>query len=84
MTPLYSVGTWDMDVQAYTPQEGIARSLNITRSELHVVMRQLRNMGYSVHRHRSSDGGHDSNDTSVLIERTDGMPETEILAQWQR
>jgi hypothetical protein len=41
-------------------------------------------MGYSVHRRRGTDGTHDNNDWCVLIERTDGKPEAEILKGWER
>jgi hypothetical protein len=32
--PLYSVGTWDTELQAFTPQLGVHPWLNITRSQL--------------------------------------------------
>lgn len=83
--PLYSIGTWDSEESAYTPQIGVTvPSLNITRSQLRVAIRDLQDMGYSCHRRRDSEGYHDDNDTEVLIERTDGKPEAEILAGWER
>ncbi len=85
MTRLYSVGTWDTDLQAYTPQVGLdGPSINVTRRELRRQIRELRSVGYSAHRRRDSDGTHDDNDFYVLIERTDGKPEAEILDGWKR
>lgn len=85
--PLYSVGTWDMDLQAYTPQAGAGRCINITKARLRVVLKWLRNHGYTAHRVRFSiglgDHDHDS-DPSVLVERTDGMTKAEILEGWKR
>lgn len=73
MIPLYSVGTWDGDEQAYTPQVGLTvQSQNVPLWGLCEVLRQLRRMGYTCHRYRDADGSHDDNDTSVLVERTDG------------
>lgn len=73
MNPLYSVGTWDTDEQAYLPQAGLTvPSQNVDRHGLRRVLKELRDMGYSAHRFRDSDGGHDDNDWSVLVERTDG------------
>ncbi len=73
--PLYSVGTWDTDAQAYTPQEGLTvPSQNVPRVGLFEVLRQLRGMGYSAHRRRDARGNHDHNDSYVLVERTDGKP----------
>lgn len=73
--PLYSVGTWDTEQQAYTPQAGLTvPSQNVPWRTLLEVVRQLKRMGYSCHRYRDADGSHDDNDTSVLIERTDGKP----------
>ena len=46
-TPLYSVGTWDTDKQAYTPQRGLSvPSFNITLAQLRVE-RVARNWLYS-------------------------------------
>ena len=82
---LYSVGTWDYDEQAYTPQRGLTvPSFNITRAQLRVALRELKWMGYSVHRRRDRRGDYDDNDWSVLVERTDGKPESEIRKQWER
>jgi hypothetical protein len=73
--PLYSVGTWDTESQAYTPQEGLTvPSQNVPLAGLLAVLRELKTFGYSCHRYRDPDGGHDDNDTSVLVERTDGSP----------
>ena len=82
---LYSVGTWDTEAQAYTPQAGLSvPSLNIQWRTLLQAMREVRQMGYSAHRVRSSDGDHDWNDWSVLVERTDGEAEELILKGWKR
>ena len=75
MAALYSIGTWDTDLQAYTPQEGLTvPCINVPWRTLLEVVRQLRGMGYTCHRVRDTDGSHDDNDWSVLIERTDGKP----------
>jgi hypothetical protein len=84
MTPLYSVGTWDMDLQAYTPQDGVEKSLNLTAGELRTALHQLRRLHYSAHRRGNANNGHDDNDWTVLIERTDGKLESDILKQWER
>ena len=85
MPPLYSVGTWDTDMQAYTPQFGLTvPSINVPWWGLIQILRELRAMGYSAHRFRDQDGSHDDNDWTVLVERTDGMAEAEIMEQWKR
>lgn len=81
--PLYSIGTWDMDEQAYSPHDGVP-AFNLTIHELRRSMRMLRNYGYSCHRYRNEDGGHDDNDFAVLIERTDEKAEAEIREGWKR
>jgi hypothetical protein len=74
-TPLYSIGTWDTEQQAYTPQAGLTvPCVNVPWRTLLEVLRQLKSMGYSCHRFRDADGSHDENDTYVLVERTDGKP----------
>lgn len=82
--PLYSAGTWDMEMQAYTPQACSPPAVNIDRRQLRVVLKSLRRLGYSAHRRRCEDGSYDDNDFYVLVERTDGMPEAEILEAWKR
>jgi hypothetical protein len=82
--PLYSIGTWDTDLQAYTPQAGMENCINIPRDVLRTRIRALRCMGYTAHRIGNSRDGHDDNDTFVLIERTDGKPEAVILKEWER
>lgn len=83
--PLYSVGTWDTDKQAYTPQRGLSvPSFNITREQLRIAMKELRAMHYSCHRYRASNGTYDDNDWCVLIERTDGKHWKEIRRGWNR
>lgn len=84
MEAKYSVGTWDSDKQAYTPQQGAGQSVNITWKSLLAVMRRLRDLGYSAHRVRNNEGDHYDNDTSVLVERTDGMTLESILKSWER
>lgn len=81
--PLYSVATWDTDEQAYTPH-GDLPSINITLAELRQTLKTLRRGGYSCHRYRDADGSHDDNDWAVLVERTDGKPEADILENWKR
>lgn len=83
---LYSVGTWSTWRQAYTPQVGcsIYPQWNITHRQLRTVVRELRKMGYSAHRRRDSDGYHDDNDWSVLIERTDGEQIGDIRRSFRR
>lgn len=85
MTALYSIGTWDTDKQAYTPQRGLAvPSFNITKGQLRAALKQLRKMGYSAHRTRDADGRHDDNDWAVLVERTDGRYWKDIRRSWNR
>ena len=74
MLPLYSIGTWDTDVQAYTPQVGTEPCVNVPWRRLLQVLRLLRRMGYSAHRYRDAHGGHDDNDWAVMVERTNGEP----------
>lgn len=82
---LYSIGTWDSGAQAYTPQVGVTGpSINIQLGELRRRMRELRRMHYSAHRRRDANGCRDDNDWAVLIERTDGRSEAEILEGWKR
>jgi hypothetical protein len=82
---LYSIGTWDTDAQAYTPQNGLSRSpINCTWRDLLQICRELCRMGYSCHYVRDADGSHDYNDPTVLIERTDGMAPEEIFKSWER
>lgn len=82
----YSVGTWSPDRQAYTPQVGcsIWPQWHLTRSQLRTILRELRQMGYTAHRVRSADGGHDDNDYSVLVERTDGRTAKEMRRAFRR
>ena len=86
--PLYSIGTWDTDAQGFTPHPDIP-SFNLTRQQLVQAMRDLQSCGYTCHRIRERDEhgehtGEAESDVSVLIERTDGMAETDILAAWKR
>jgi hypothetical protein len=85
--PLYSIGTWDTDEQAFRPHPNCPK-LNQTRAELVQSMRVLQQYGYTCHRYGNKrteeDGGLRDSDVSVLIERTDGKPESEILKGWER
>lgn len=77
--PRYSIGTWDTDLQAFTPQIGLSvPSFNITIHELRQAMRELVAMGYSCHRYKDGDS-----DPCVFIERTDGKSEAEIMKGWR-
>lgn len=88
--PLYSVGTWDEELQAYTPQIGMTvPAFNITIGQLRQAVRDLRRLGYTAHRKRDPSAGdealmYEDNDWAVLIERTDGKPEEKILRGWMR
>lgn len=84
-TPLYSIGTWDTHRQAFTPHRGLSvPSFNITILQLRVAMRELQETGYRCHRYRGLNGGEEDNDTSVIIERTDGQPWLDIRRGWNR
>lgn len=80
----YSIGTWDSDEQAYTPQVGTEPCVNVSWRRMLSVLRLLRRMGYSAHRRRDADGCHDDNDWCVLVERTDGMTGEQVLEAWRR
>jgi hypothetical protein len=83
--PLYSVGTWDTNEQAYTPQAGLSvPSFNIDLWTLKRALKELKEFGYECHRIRSEDGEHEDNDFNVLVERTDGKSETDIMKGWER
>ncbi len=86
MAARYSVGTWDPELNCFTPQKGM-RCINLTGRQLRRALRELRNGGYSAHRtrQRSALGGwdHDS-DPYVLVERTDGMTRSDIIERWKR
>lgn len=57
----YEVTTWDIDLQKFTPQVGV-RGEGLSKWELRLALRQLRNIGYDVKRNFAP---------SVLIERID-------------
>lgn len=80
--PLYSVGTWDTNKQAYTPQTSPA--FNLTIGQLRAALKGLRSLGYQAHRKRDTDGSYDNNDWAVLVERTDGRHWKEIRKGWKR
>jgi hypothetical protein len=78
--PLYSVGTFDGELDSYTPQDGLTLPcINIPLSTLREVLRQLREMTYSCRRRRGPGGDYDDNDSSVMVERTDGGMPDDIL-----
>jgi hypothetical protein len=82
--PLYSIGTWDTDAQGFTRQEGVP-AFNLTRRQLVGSMRMLQETGmYTCHRYGNGTQDMRDSDTSVLIERTDGKSEAEILRDWER
>lgn len=74
MNHTYTVRTWDGDEQRYTPQDGLSLPWSgLTLWQLKAALKELRGMGYSCHRRRDSDGGHDDNDWCVLVERDDEL-----------
>lgn len=87
--PLYSIGTWDSELQAYSPHKDLP-AFNLTRKQLVEVMRALRKDGYRCHRYRWRNEAGEltseswDNDTSVLIERTDGKDPELIQEDWER
>ena len=87
--PLYSIGTWDVDRETYSPQKGLTvPPFNITRSQLRQAIRELKAMGYRCHRKRDPTASpgetYWDNDVYVLIERTDGKHWKEIRREWRR
>ena len=82
--PLYSIGTWDPDAEAYTPHVGVP-AFNLTRRQLVESIRLLQSTGmYTCHRYGNGTQDMRDSDTSVLIERTDGKPAEQILVDWER
>lgn len=82
--PLYSIGTWDTNAQAYTPHCGVP-AFNLTRRQLVKSIRMLQQTGmYTCHRYGNATQDMRDSDTSVLVERTDGKPPGEILVEWER
>ena len=79
----YSVGTWDPEAQGYSPQLGVP-GFNLTLWQLKDALQALKRMGYSCHRFVDRDGEDLGNDSAVLVERTDGRSESEILKSWER
>lgn len=82
----YSIGTWDTELQAYTPQAGCdSPCINVDIHGLRRHLRELRDEhSYTAHRVRGDEGTHDDNDWSVLVERTDGATMDEIMKGWVR
>lgn len=81
----YSIGTWDRERQAYTPQRGLSvPAFGLTIRQLKQAIRDLRRLGYSAHRRRDSDGTYDDNDGDVIIERTDEKHWKEVMRGWRR
>jgi hypothetical protein len=67
----YSVRTWDMDLQEYTPQAGLSLPWDgLSLWQLKQALCELRSMGYSAHRVRMGAGDWDS-DSAVFVERDD-------------
>lgn len=88
MTQRYAIGTWDPEAQGFTPHPGLDW-YNLTRRELVVVMRELRECGYTCHRVRDRDEngqhtGEVESDVSVLIESVDGRTPEQVLNNWKR
>lgn len=82
---LFSIGTWDGEKQGYTSQGGCQTPwMNVNKAGLRAHLKELKTMGYSCHRKRDESGEHDANDWTVLVERTDGASEAEILKSWER
>ena len=68
----YSIRTWDMDLQAFTPQEGLSLPWEgLTLWQLKAALKELKDCGYQCHRRRDATGCYDNNDVSVLVERSD-------------
>ena len=65
----YQVRTWDIDEQRFMPQIGIEPWTGLTLWQLKGALRELRRMGYDCHYYRDADGGHESNDPMVLVEK---------------
>ncbi len=82
-SPLYSIGTWDVDEHSYRPHPGM-RCINITRKQLVKVMRRLQKCGYTCHRYGNTRSDDRDSDTAVMIERTDGKKRKSILKDWKR
>lgn len=81
----YSVGTYDYNTGAYTPQRGAGMSINISLWQLKRVLKRLRTMGYGAWRvGNTNDGNSRDSDPDVLVARTDGLTRKEILKQWER
>lgn len=59
-------------------------AFNLTRAQLKESIRMLRECGYTAHRTGNTDTDWRDNDTSVLIERTDGKTEDVIMKSWER
>jgi hypothetical protein len=87
----YSIGTWDSELQAYTPQAGMRNpSINVPWRGMLAALRELRREhGYDASRGRfpmlPGQIEHERwSDWTVLVERTDGAPEAQILKRWER
>ena len=83
-TPVYSIGTWDGLLNAFTPQQGLSvPCINVPLATMRQVLRELRAMGYDAQYRRDASGEHWDNDPVVLVERTDGKTEAEVLLSWR-
>lgn len=66
----YRVTTWDMELQEYTPQEGMRCPYDdLTLGQLREAIIELQELGYGCRCVKNADGGYDTNDTAVLVER---------------
>lgn len=62
---LYSVTTWDSELQEFTPQDGLmVPALGVDLAGVRAALRELRTLGYSCHRRRGPDGAHFDNDAA--------------------
>lgn len=77
--PLYSVGVWDHDRESYVSVRLVVPCFNITWNELRAALKDLRQLGHPCRRKR-----YGTNDSSVLVERTDGKHWKEIRKGWKR
>ena len=81
----YCIGTWDTDAQAFLPHPLHLHSwYGLSLWQLRQRMRDLQECGYSCHRFRDPEGTHYDNDTSVLIEATNGRTKAKVIKDWKR
>ena len=74
--PKYRIRTYDVENGTFTPEVGLSVPHdNLTIDQLKQAIKELRQIGYTVHRRRGKDGDHFDNDPSILIERVDSNGE---------